>query len=63
MLSFFKKSFFARPNKKILNRYTPLLENINNLESEIKLLSDENIRNKTSNYRKILKTNTNLEEI
>ncbi len=63
MLSFFKKSFFASPNKKILNKYTPLLENINNLENEIKLLSDENIRNKTFNFRKSLNKNTNLEEI
>ena len=45
MLNFLKNSFFINPNKKILNNYKLLLDNVNNLESQIKLLSDFQIKN------------------
>ena len=38
MLNFLKNNFFINPNKKTLNNYKELLDNINNLENQIKSL-------------------------
>ena len=50
MLKFLKNNFFINPNKKILNNYKVLLDKVNNLEHQIKLLSDIQIKNKTNDF-------------
>ena len=63
MLNFLKNSFFINPNKKILNNYKLLLDNVNNLESQIKLLSDLQIRNKTNDLKQALRNGKKLDDI
>ena len=63
MLSFFKKNFFISPNQRILNNYNLLLEQVNSFENKIKSLSDEDIRNKTFDFKKNLKNGQKLDDI
>ena len=63
MLNFLKNNFFINPNKKILNNYKLLLDNVNNLESQIKLLSDLQIRNKTNDLKQALRNGKKLDDI
>ncbi len=63
MLNFFKNNFFINPNKKILNTYTLLLNKINNLEDDIKLLTDLQIKNKTNDLKEKLKSGKTLDNI
>ena len=63
MLNFLKNSFFINPNKKILNNYKLLLDNVNNLESQIKLLSDFQIKNKTNDLKQALRNGKKLDDI
>ncbi len=63
MLNFLKNNFFINPNKKILNNYKILLDNVNNLENQIKLLSDIQIKDKTNDLKQTLKNGKKLDEI
>ncbi len=63
MLNFLKNSFFINPNKKILNNYKLLLDNVNDLESQIKLLSDLQIKNKTNDLKQALRNGKKLDDI
>ena len=46
MLNFIKNNFFISPNKKTLNNYKVILEKVNNLENQIKSLTDKQIKNR-----------------
>ncbi len=63
MLNFLKNSFFINPNKKILNHYKLLLNKVNSLESQIKLLSDLQIKDKTNDLKQALKNGKKLDDI
>ncbi len=63
MLNFLKNSFFINPNKKILNNYKLLLDKVNNLESQMKLLSDLQIKDKTSDLKQALRNGKKLDDI
>ena len=63
MLNFLKNSFFVNPNKKILNNYKLLLDNVNSLESQIKLLSDLQIKDKTNDLKQTLRNGKKLDDI
>ncbi len=63
MLNFLKNNFFINPNKKTLNNYKILLDNVNHLENQIKLLSDIQIKNKTNDLKQTLKNGKKLDEI
>ncbi len=63
MLNFLKNSFFINPNKKILNHYKLLLDKVNNLESQIKLLSDLQIKDKTNDLKQALRNGKKLDDI
>ena len=63
MLNFLKNSFFINPNKKILNNYKLLLDNVNSLESQIKLLSDLQIKDKTNGLKQALRNGKKLDDI
>ncbi len=52
MLSFFKKNFFTSPNQKTIDSYKILLDKINSLEKKTNLMSDADIKNKTSSLKK-----------
>ena len=63
MLNFLKNNFFISPNKKILREYEVLLDKINNLENQIKLLNDKQIKNKTNELRQSLKNGKKIDDI
>ncbi|MAJ24236.1 MAG: preprotein translocase subunit SecA [Rickettsiales bacterium] len=63
MLKFLKNSIFTNPNQRTLNEYTSLLDKVNNFETQIKNLSDAQIREKTSHFRDSLKNGTHLDEL
>ncbi len=63
MLNFLKNNFFISPNKKILNNYKTLLDNVNNLENQIKPLTDNQIKNKTDDLKQLFKNGKKLDEI
>ena len=63
MLNFLKNSFFINPNKKIFNKYKLLLDNVNNLESQIKLLSDLQIKDKTNDLKQALRNGKKLDNM
>ena len=52
MLSFLKKNFFTSPNQKTIDSYKILLDKINSLEKKTNLMSDADIKNKTSSLKK-----------
>ena len=62
MLNFLKNSFFINPNKKILNNYKLLLDNVNNLESQTKSLSDLQIKNKTNDLKQAFSNGKKLDD-
>ena len=62
MLRFVKK--FVVPNKyKNSKKYSKIVEKINELEKDISILSDIELKEKTSTFRSILKEGTNLDTI
>ena len=63
MLKFLKNSIFTNPNQRTLNEYTSLLDKVNNFETQIKNLSDAQIREKTSHFRDSSKNGTHLDEL
>ncbi len=63
MLNFLKNSLFINPNKKILNNYKSLLDNVNSLEGQIKLLSDLQIKDKTNDLKQALRNGKKLDDI
>jgi preprotein translocase subunit SecA len=63
MLNFFKNSLFTSPNQKILNNYKILLNKVNDIETEIKLLTDNQLKDKTTYFREIIENGKNLDDI
>ncbi|MFH2137708.1 MAG: preprotein translocase subunit SecA [Candidatus Omnitrophota bacterium] len=51
MLKFIKNMIFGSHNEKELKRLSPLVEKINSLEAEISGLSDEQLKNKTGEFK------------
>ncbi|MBQ7674138.1 MAG: preprotein translocase subunit SecA [Alphaproteobacteria bacterium] len=63
MLSGFLKSIFGSHNDRIVKRYMRTVEEINELEDSIIKLSDEQLRDKTVEFRKRLADGETLDEI
>ena len=60
--TFFKK-FFGDPNKKVIEQLQPIVEKVNELESDIKELSDEDLKAKTGEFRERLGKDEGLDDI
>lgn len=54
---------FGDPNKKVLEKLQPLVEKINNLEKKFEGFSDEDLKNKTQEFKKRLKKGETLDDI
>ena len=61
-MSFLKK-FLGDANQKELSKLQPLVDQINNLEEEIKKLSDDQIKEKTEEFKKRIKEGTSLDDL
>ncbi len=60
--NFLKKTFGSR-NERVLKRLLPLIENINELEPEYERLTDDALRDKTTEFRKRLAAGETLEDL
>ena len=59
----FLTSIFGSRNQRILKKLSKKVSEINNLESDIKTLSDEALRSKTNEFRERLKTGETLDDL
>lgn len=57
------KKIFKTSNERKLVEIRPLVEKINSLESEIQKLSDQELKNKTQEFKKRIKNGENLNKI
>lgn len=62
MLSFLKK-IIGTKNEREINRLMPVVEQINSLEPSISVLSDEQLKNKTSEFKSRLASGETLDDI
>ncbi|MDD3888078.1 MAG: preprotein translocase subunit SecA [Patescibacteria group bacterium] len=62
MLSFFKK-IFGDPNKRVVDKLAPIVLEINSLEPELKKLSADELKSKTSELKAELKNGKTLDDI
>ena len=62
MLNFVKKFVISNKNKS-LRRYSKIVEKINDLEKDISLLTDADLKEKTSYFKSKLSEGSNLETI
>jgi preprotein translocase subunit SecA len=60
-MSFLSK-IIGDPNQKVLDQIQPIAEKVNSFESEIEKLSDEQLKNKTEEFKKRL-TNETLDDL
>ena len=57
------RKIFGDPNTRELNKIKPTIEKINQLESEIKMLSDIQLKQKTVSFKEKISKGSSLEEI
>ncbi len=62
-MAFVLKNIFGDPNKKALKKYELIVPKINALEATISALSDEQLKEKTLEFRSRLEKNETLEDI
>ncbi len=58
----FLNKFFSDPNKKVIDKISPIVDTINSLESKFEKFSDKDIKNKTKEFKKLLKDAKNIGE-
>ncbi|MFQ3307705.1 MAG: preprotein translocase subunit SecA [Candidatus Midichloriaceae bacterium] len=63
MLNYLKKKIFGNISTKIIKELTPSLRKINNIEKSLQNLSDEDLRSKTQEFKKVLKSGGSLDDI
>ncbi|MFC1770475.1 preprotein translocase subunit SecA [Candidatus Margulisiibacteriota bacterium] len=63
MLGQLIKKIFGDPQEKVVKNYTPAVEKINALEPEIEKLSDEELKNKTKEFRERLAKGEALDDL
>jgi len=56
-------NLFGDPNKKYLEKLQPIIDKINNLESQFQGFSNEELREKTNEFKNRLKNNETLDDI
>ncbi len=62
MLGFLKK-LFKDPNEKELEKLWPIVEDINNLEPEMQELSDQELKNKTGEFKERYQNGESLDDL
>ena len=59
----FLEKVFGDPNQKVLDQLKPVVEQVNSFESDIKKLSDDDLKLKTGEFKKRLKKGESLDDI
>ena len=57
------KKLFGDPNDKIIRSFQPIVDQINEFEESLKLLSDEELKEKTSFFKSQLSSGKSLDDI
>lgn len=57
------KSLFGDPHEKRIRPYWPMVEKINQFETEISALSDADLKNKTSAFKEKIQNGTSLDDL
>ena len=63
MLNYFAKKIFGSSNDRVLKKFNPIVEKINSLEKNFSELSDEEILDKTKEFKVKVKKGCSLDEI
>lgn len=63
MINFVIKKIFGSVNDRAIKSYIPLINQINEFEADISKLSDENLKNKTQEFKDRLKKGETLDDI
>jgi len=63
MLNYFAKKVFGSSNDRVLKKFYPIVEKINNLEKSFSKLSDEKIFDKTKEFKVKVEKGCSLDEI
>ena len=63
MLNYFAKKIFGSSNDRVLKKFNPIVEKINNLEKTFSKLSDDKILDKTNEFKVKVEKGCSLDEI
>ncbi len=63
MLNFFAKKIFGSSNDRVLKKFLPILEKVNNLEKTYEKLSDSEIIKKTEELKNLVNSGKHIDEI
>lgn len=63
MFNFIIKSFFGSVNDRIIKSYQPIITQTNSLEKEISQLNDQDLKNKTIEFKERLKNGAKIDEL
>ena len=63
MINFLLKLIFGTKSERDIKKLQPIVDRINSLEKEIKILKDEELRGKTNEFKQRLKSGESLDDI
>ena len=63
MLNFFTKKIFGSQNDRFLKKILPIVEDVNKIEKEFEKLSDEDLLQKTVEFRNLVQNGMSLDDI
>ena len=63
MLNFLTNKIFGTSNDRILKKIIPIVENVNSLEKSYEKLSDEQLKNKTPEFKSLVSKGKELDEL
>ena len=63
MLNFFTKKIFGSQNDRFLKKILPIVEDVNKIEKEFEKLSDEDLLQKTTEFRNLVQNGMSLDDI
>jgi preprotein translocase subunit SecA len=61
-MKFFKR-FFKDPNAEVINSVQPIIDQVNSYSDEYGQLSDEDLKNKTKEFKQLLKDGKSLDDV
>ncbi|MBS91514.1 MAG: preprotein translocase subunit SecA [Rickettsiales bacterium] len=63
MLNFFAKKIFGSQNDRLLKKIIPIVENVNQLEKKYEKFSDEDLINKTQEFKQLVEKGMSLDQV
>ena len=63
MLNFLTNKIFGTSNDRILKKIIPIVEKVNSLEKSYEKLSDEQLKNKTPEFKSLVSKGKELDEL